>query len=461
MLKTAIYQPKASEAITVSAILVALMGYTIIALGWVPQLSILLAIIILLGYGAWRGVAFADMQKRMAASVEQGMGAIYLFFFIGLLVSALMMSGAIPTLMYYGFNLISPEWFYLSAFVLCGLIGVSIGSSLTTCATVGVAFMGMGEAFGANAAITAGAVVSGAFFGDKMSPLSDTTSIAAATVGVDLFDHIKNMAYTTVPAFVLAAIAFAWFMPSVGSGSLNHILTLQNQLQDSGLVYGAALLPFVLLIVLALRKVNAILAMLWTILLAIVMTYVHSSPALGKLGGWFFAGYKNDALGENIASLIQRGGLESMFFTQTVVILALSLGGLLFALGVLPTLLAAMRDFLTTAGRATFSVAATSVGVNVLIGEQYLSILLAGETFKPVYDKLGLHHKNLSRTLEDAGTVINPLVPWSVCGVFIANVLKVSVLAYLPFALFCWLSLLLTLLFGFTGLTLSKQEKSS
>lgn len=457
MLKTAIYQPKSSEALAISGILVFLMSYTIIALEWVPQLSILLALVVLLAYGKLRGVGFSEMQKRMAASVEQGMGAIYLFFFIGLLVSALMMSGTIPTLMYYGFGLISPEWFYLSAFLLCGIIGVSIGSSLTTCATVGVAFMGMGEALGANAAITAGAVVSGAFFGDKMSPLSDTTSIAAATVGVDLFDHIKNMAYTTIPALILSAVAFGFIMPKVGSGSLNDVLNLKTQLQNSNLVHFYALLPLGLLLVLAIRKMNAILAMLWTTLLAVLMTYFHSSPSLAQLGSWFFGGFKNENLGEGIARLIQRGGLESMFFTQTVVILALSLGGLLFALGVLPALLEAMRRFLTTAKRATFSVAATSVGVNVLIGEQYLSILLAGETFKPVYDKLGLHHKNLSRTLEDAGTVINPLVPWSVCGVFIAKFLGVAVWDYLPYALFCWLSLLLTLIVGATGITLSKR----
>lgn len=456
--KQALLNLSLSEALIVTVLMIGAMGYSIIALEWVPHLSILVALIALMVYGMARGVAFDDMQKRMASSVEQGMGAVYLFFFIGLLVSALMMSGAIPTLMYYGFGLISPEWFYLSAFLLCSVIGVSIGSSLTTCATVGVAFMGMGEAFGANAAITAGAVVSGAFFGDKMSPLSDTTGIAAATVKVDLFEHIKNMSFTTIPALILTAVALLWLVPSVHSGNLSNVATLQSQLQASGLVHGYALLPFVLLIVLAVRKVNAMLAMLATIVLSLVITYVHSSPNLSQLGGWFFGGYKSEHLGEGVARLIQRGGLESMFFTQTVVILALSLGGLLFALGVIPALLDAMRRFLINAGRATFSVAMTSLGVNLLIGEQYLSILLAGETFKPIYDKLGLHPRNLSRTLEDAGTVINPLVPWSVCGVFIAKVLGVAVWDYLPYAFFCWLCLVLTLIFGFTGLTISHQN---
>ena len=197
--------------------------------------------------------------------------------------------------------------------------------------------------------------------------------------------------------------------------------------------------------------------MIATIAASVGMTYLHSAPNMAQLGGWFFGGFKAEHAAEGITKLVSRGGLESMFFTQTVVILALSLGGLLFALGVMPTLLDAMRRFLTNTGRATFSVALSSVGVNVLIGEQYLSILLAGETFKPVYHKLGLHPKNLSRTLEDAGTVINPLVPWSVCGVFIAKALGVSVVDYLPFSFFCYLCLLLTLVFGYTGLTLSRK----
>lgn len=465
--KQALWQPSAKEALLVTALTIMLLSVGIIKLGWVPHIAVFFAIIVLMFYGLWRGAKWKDMMSRMAGSVEQGMAAIYLFFFIGLMVSALMMSGAVPTLMYYGFDLISPNYFYLAAFLLCSLIGITIGSSLTTCATVGVAFMGMTDAFGANLAITAGAIVSGAFFGDKMSPFSDTTGIAAATVGVDLFEHIRNMAYTTLPALLISALIYVWLAPKgvptdpAISGSLN---AFQDSLMASQLVHLYSLIPFVLLLVLALCRVNAFITMLIVVAVSIGVTYFHASPNASELGAWFFGGYRNEALPENIAKLVSRGGIESMFFTQTVVILALSLGGLLFALGIIPVLLDTMRHLLINAGRATACVAATSLGVNLLIGEQYLSILLAGETFKPVYEKLNLMPRNLSRTLEDAGTVINPLVPWSVCGVFIANVLGVAVLDYLPFAVFCYLCLLLTLLFGFTGFTLSKlpeQDKTS
>lgn len=239
------------EAIAVALALVAAMGYTIISLEWLPHMSIVTAIVVLLLYGLMRGLKYQDMQNGMIGAVGQGMGAIYLFFFIGLMVSALMMSGAIPTLMYYGFGLISPTYFYFSAFALCSIIGISIGSSLTTCATVGVAFMGMAAAFHADMAMTAGAIVSGAFFGDKMSPLSDTTGISASIVGIDLFEHIKNMMYTTVPAWLISAALMLWLLPNVAAHDMNSVEAFRAQLEATGLVHAYSLIPFALLVILA------------------------------------------------------------------------------------------------------------------------------------------------------------------------------------------------------------------
>ncbi|STZ09811.1 Sodium/proton antiporter [Moraxella caviae] len=446
---------KPVEALCFAVAIVALMGVMMIGLGWVPQLAIVVVLGGLFLFGAIKKVPFSAMQAHMAGGVMSGIGAIYLFFFIGLLVAALMMSGAIPTLMYYGFDLVSPSLFYLSAFVLTSVVGVALGSSLTTCATLGVAFIGMGAAFGANPAIIAGAVVSGAFFGDKMSPLSDTCSIAASVVGIDLFEHIRNMMHTTVPAWVITAALFFMMSPD-GAGDLAAVAAFRENLLASGLVNPVALLPIVLLLVLAMMKVHAIYTIMITIAVAIVITYFGLNPTLSELGGYFFAGFQApESLGE-VSSLLSRGGLQSMFFSMSIIVLALSLGGLLNALGILPALLDGVHHLLTKASRAIAAAAFTAFGVNLLIGEQYLSVLLTGNTFRPVYEELGLHPKNLSRTLEDAGTVINPLVPWSVCGVFIAEVLGVSVISYLPYAFFCYLCLILTLIFGMTGFTITK-----
>lgn len=447
-------------AFIISAIVIAIMGVTMIGFGWVPHLSLILAICVLLAIGLFKGLSFDEMQMQMASGVMRGIGAIYLFFFIGLMVAALMMSGAIPTLMYFGFQLISPEYYYISAFVLTSIIGIALGSSLTTAATLGVAFIGMSNAFDANVAIAAGAVVSGAFFGDKMSPLSDTCTIASSVVGIDLFEHIRNMMYTTVPAWILTVIIFWFFSGQTAGSDLSQVTVLQGQLIDSGLMHGYALLPFAVLVGLAVFRVNAIYTIICTIVAALIITYLHSSPSFGQLGGYLFAGYapaESLELGE-VGGMLSRGGVQSMLFTQAIVILALSLGGLLTALGILPALLSGIRDTLTTSGRAIFAAAMSALSINVLIGEQYLSILLSGTAFRSTFERLNLHPKNLSRTIEDAGTVINPLVPWSVCGVFISQALGVPVLDYLPYAFFCYLSLLLTILFGFTGITISRVK---
>ncbi|MBR0574318.1 MULTISPECIES: Na+/H+ antiporter NhaC family protein [Pasteurellaceae] len=443
-----LHQPSFLEASIVSVITVALLSFLIIGTGWAPHIGIAFVMLCLLIYGRVKGISYNKMQQAMADSLMSSVGALYLFFFIGILVTALLMSGAIPSLIYYGTLLMSANYFYVSVFLITGIIGISLGSSLTTVATLGVAFMGIGEAFDANAMITAGAIVSGAFLGDKMSPLSDTTTISAATVDIDLFDHIKNMLRTTIPALILCCVIY------IGLSSFNHsevgniarIEIFRQALKETNLVHLVSLLPFVLLICLAVMRVSAIMAMIYTSLLGVVIAQFLGYNDFSQYGTYFFAGFvPNPEWAPDLVRMFSRGGLQSMFFTLTIVLLAVSMGGLLFALGVIPRLLKEIADWLNNRLRATIAVAMTSVGVNVLIGEQYLSILLSGETFKPIYDRLGLERKHLSRTLEDAGTVVNPLVPWSVCGVFIAQQLNVSVIDYLPYAFFCYLSVLITL----------------
>ncbi len=446
--KKSLYEPSLLESATVAIVTVALLSFLIIGTGWVPHIGIVFVMLCLLVYGRLRGVTYANMQKAMADSLMSSVGALYLFFFIGILVTALLISGAIPSLIYYGTLLMSAKYFYVSVFLITGIIGVALGSSLTTVATLGVAFMGIGEAFDANLMVTAGAIVSGAFLGDKMSPLSDTTTIAAATVDVDLFEHIKNMLRTTVPALIICCGLYIYLSVSndASIGNVERIQHFRLALEKTGLVHWVSLLPFALLVVLAVLRVPAVMAMIYTSLLAVVIAQFLGYNDFAKYGAYFFSGFEpNKDWGPDLVRMFSRGGLNNMFFTLTIVVLAVSMGGLLFALGVIPRLLKSISEWLSSRMRATIAVATTSVGVNILIGEQYLSILLAGETFKPIYDRLKLERKHLSRTLEDAGTVVNPLVPWSVCGVFIANQLNVSVIDYLPYAFFCYLSVLMTL----------------
>ena len=452
-------KPSKKEAVISILIVFFILGFPMIAIrDMVPHIPILLALICLIVYGRARGISFDKMQDSMAESVHTSMGAIYLFFFIGILVTALMMSGAIPSLIYFGLNIISSKTFYLSSFLATAIIGITIGSSLTTVATLGVALMSISNAFGLNPAITAGAIVSGAFFGDKMSPLSDTTGIAASIVGIDLFDHIKNMMYTTIPAFIVSAIAFTLMSLGQDAASLDGIESFRSSILATGLVHPYSLLAFGVLILLSIKRIPAVLTLIYTSLASLLISKLHSSYSMGQLAKFFFDGFSMDGLSQDIGSLVSRGGISSMFFTMTIVILALSLGGLLFGLGIIPSILSSLNQVLDSPSRVSTCVVATALGVNLIVGEQYLSILLAGRTFKPIYDQLGLHPKNLSRTLEDSGTVINPLVPWGVCGAFSTSMLGVATLAYLPFAIFCYTSLILTVIVGLTGLTMTRSD---
>nr|WP_314505626.1 Na+/H+ antiporter NhaC [uncultured Peptostreptococcus sp.] len=452
-------KPSKKEAVISILIVFFILGFPMIAIrDMVPHIPILLALICLIVYGRARGISFDKMQDSMAESVHTSMGAIYLFFFIGILVTALMISGAIPSLIYFGLNIISSKTFYLSSFLATAIIGIAIGSSLTTVATLGVALMSISNAFGLNPAITAGAIVSGAFFGDKMSPLSDTTGIAASIVGIDLFDHIKNMMYTTIPAFIVSAMAFTLMSLGQDAASLDGIESFRSSILATGLVHPYSLLAFGVLILLSIRKIPAVLTLIYTSLASLLISKLHSSYSMGQLAKFFFDGFSMDGLSQDIGSLVSRGGISSMFFTMTIVILALSLGGLLFGLGIIPSILNSLNQVLDSPSRVSICVVATALGVNLIVGEQYLSILLAGRTFKPIYDQLGLHPKNLSRTLEDSGTVINPLVPWGVCGAFSTSMLGVATLAYLPFAIFCYTSLILTVIVGLTGLTMTRSD---
>ena len=452
-------KPSKKEAVISILIVFFILGFPMIAIrDMVPHIPILLALICLIVYGRARGISFDKMQDSMAESVHTSMGAIYLFFFIGILVTALMISGAIPSLIYFGLDIISSKTFYLSSFLATAIIGIAIGSSLTTVATLGVALMSVSNAFGLNPAITAGAIVSGAFFGDKMSPLSDTTGIAASIVGIDLFDHIKNMMYTTIPAFIVSAIAFTLMSLGQEAASLDGIESFRSSILATGLVHPYSLLAFGVLILLSIRRIPAVLTLIYTSLASLLISKLHSSYSMGQLAKFFFDGFSMDGLSQDIGSLVSRGGISSMFFTMTIVILALSLGGLLVGLGIIPSLLNSLNQVLDSPSRVSTCVVATALGVNLIVGEQYLSILLAGRTFKPLYDQLGLHPKNLSRTLEDSGTVINPLVPWGVCGAFSTSMLGVATLAYLPFAIFCYTSLILTVVVGLTGLTMTRSD---
>jgi Na+:H+ antiporter, NhaC family len=457
--------PPLWETLLITAAIVSIISTSIILFESSPHVPLVISLLLLCIYGIAKGVPYKTLEEGIIEGAKSGMGAVFIFFFIGVLIATWMLGGTIPTLMYSGLELVTPSFYFAVVFIITSVIGIAVGSSLTTVATVGVAFIGISEAIDVSLAITAGAIVSGSFFGDKMSPLSDTTNMASSILKVDLFDHIKNMMGTTIPAFVITLLIFVFISPKLTNANFGKMVEFQNGLIDTGLVsWYNGVIPLVVLIVLSIKKVPAILTLAAGSLAAVIMALFHSTPSLENLFRILMGGFVSETGVEAIDSLLTRGGINGMLFTIGLVLLALSMGGLLFTLGIIPRLLASIEHLLNKVFSVIFASALTAVGINVLIGEQYLSILLTGETYRMSYEKVGLAKKNLARVAEDAGTVINPLVPWSVCGVFITTVLGVPTLEYLPFAFFCLLSPILTLLFGYTGWTLTyepiKKKKS-
>jgi Na+:H+ antiporter, NhaC family len=451
------YNPHLAEAIAIVVALITIITISLSLFNSVPHIPILLCIIGLLFYGVVRGIKINDLEKSMFSAASSGIGAIYIFLLIGILISSWMIGGTIPTLVYVGFTLVSASFFYAIVFLVTSIIGTAIGSSLTTVATVGVAMMGIAVTVDASLAITAGAIVSGAFFGDKMSPLSDTTNLAASVVGIDIFTHIRNMMYSTIPAFVISLIIYAVLSPSGPSIDHAEIKAMKEALLTTNLVHTYTIIPLLVLVVCVIFKVPSLLTLIISAISSIVISYFHMALPMEVLFSILYNGYTSTIGVESIDAILSRGGMSSMYFTIVLILLSLSMGGLLFALGIVQTLLEAISHLLSNVGKAITGAAFTAIGINFLIGEQYLSIVLTGEAFKEKFRELRLHPKNLSRTMEDAGTVINPLVPWSVCGLFIATALSVPVMSYIPFAFFCLLSPIITILFGWLNITISKD----
>lgn len=460
MQQDTVLKMKSFEALILIIILLAFISYTMISLGVVPHIPITLSIIGLIAYGLVKRVSIKDLEKAMTNGVQSGIGAVFIFFFIGMLISSWMASGTIPTFIYAALSLDGSEYLYVIVFLVTSIIGLFIGSSLTTAATLGVTFISVASALDLSLAITAGAVVSGAFFGDKLSPLSDTTNLSSMVVGVDLFEHIKNMLWTTIPAFIISIFLFLFLSPDGQTSKIEKMDELKGILLELNLVHWYSVIPFLLLAIMAVKKVSAIVTLGTSTISALVLTpFVQTNFPLEKILSLLYFGYKSETGYAEIDSLLTRGGMESMMFSISLVLLALSMGGLLLKLGIISALLEGIKKYLVKPSILISSTALSSIGVNLLMGEQYLSILLPGNTFVQSYKEINLHPKNLSRVLEDAGTVVNPLVPWSVCGIFLTGVLGVPTIEYALFSFFCLLSPVLTILAGMTGISITKLKK--
>lgn len=421
------------------------------------------------------GLSWDGILKAIIEGISTAMGAILILLSVGALIGAWLMSGTVPSLIYYGLELLSPSWFYAAACIICAIAALSIGSSWTVAGTLGVALIGIAGGLGLNPAIAAGAIISGAYFGDKMSPLSDTTNLAPAVVGTDLFTHIRHMAWTTGPSFGIALILYA--LLGLGAGSGNDITALESlkaTLNDSFQISAITLLPLVAVFILAFKKVPPVPTILFGALLGgllavlmqpeVVIAFANSpelSPGLAKVKGvWLVlaSGYSSSTGISEVDNLLSRGGMSSMLNTIWLVICALSFGAVLEHAGILERLVRSALAAAKSTGTLILTVVLSSIGINIIAADQYIAIVLPGKMFKAEFERRKLDTRNLSRVIEDAGTLTSPLVPWNTCGAFMAGTLGVATFAYLPFAFLNLINPVISVIYGFTGFTIKRID---
>ncbi|CAM1351984.1 MULTISPECIES: Na+/H+ antiporter NhaC [Tenacibaculum] len=408
-------------------------------------------------------VSYERMMEEVAENIKSTAGAILILLMVGALAGTWLISGVIPSMIYYGLQLLNPTIFLVACLVICAVISIATGSSWTTAATVGIALIGIGEALGISLGMTAGAVLSGAYFGDKMSPMSDTTNLAPAMAGTDLFTHIKYMAYTTVPTFVVTIVFFiilGFTQTATGEADTQSMLVdIDKAFNISPWLF---LVP-VLVIILIVKKTPPLIALLAGTILGGVFALIFQPQVVAQVAGVksldFNSAYKGvmQAItvetsvatdNEVLKDLFTAGGMKKMLGTVWLILLAMVFGGIMDAIGALARISSFMLGLFDSVFGLFASTVATCIGLNFTASDQYLAIVVPGKMYSKAYADKGLAPENLSRTLEDSGTVTSVLIPWNTCGAYHSGVLGVPVVDYAFYAMFNWLSPFMTLLFA-------------
>ncbi|WP_412962489.1 Na+/H+ antiporter NhaC [Metabacillus niabensis] len=442
---------KTSEAFLLVVCILAIIFTSLFLLKSEPHLALLLCIIVISLIGLLKGFNWSDLEAGIVKGIQNGIQPIIVLGLIGMLIGAWMASGTIPTVMVYALSIIDPSYLLVTSLFSCMVISSLVGSSFTTVSTVGVALMGVGMAIGLPVEWVAGAVISGACFGDKMSPMSDTTNFASGVSSVPLFTHIRHMAITTVPSIIITTIIFIVLgkITPVETASFSEIAKMVTIIESEIDINALTLLSPLLVVILAIRKVPVIPSLIIGIITAGVTAGALQGVSIGKFLTILQFGTSYSIDNELLMSMLNRGGLQSMMWSISLIMIAFAFGGILDVLKIIPVILNGLMKRIKTKGQLILSTAASSFGVNLLTGEQYLSILIPGQSFKGLYDYMQISRKYMSRTLEDAGTLVNPLFPWAVSGAFFAQTLGVEVIDYLPYAFFLYLSPLFSILFGY------------
>ncbi|NQZ28480.1 MAG: Na+/H+ antiporter NhaC [Colwellia sp.] len=430
-----------------------------------------IALMLCAGVACLIGLKNGNKRHEIEAGITKGisltLGAILILLAVGSLIGTWLLAGTVPTMIYFGLQILAPEYFYVSCCVLCALVALCIGSSWTVAATIGVALMGVSSGLDASGPMTAGAIISGAYFGDKLSPLSDTTNLAPAIAGTELFIHIKNMLWSTVPSFAITLIIFFFLgLNSAAQSSNTQIDQLLLSLESEFFIAWYLLLPLVITLFLAVKKmpafpaigIGAIAGAVWAVLFQQDLIISYANDGLTTVEAnimvvWqvMYSGVSLDTGNKVIDDLLSGGGMGSMLNTIWLIISAMTFGSIMETVGLLKRVVESLIGVTNSVGSLISTTIITAFGTNCVAADQYIAIVMPGRMFKDEYKRRELAPENLSRALEDGGTVTSPLIPWNTCGAYMQSVLLINPLEYAVFCFFNWLSPIIGIICAFAG----------
>jgi NhaC family Na+:H+ antiporter len=390
------------------------------------------------------------------------MQAVLILMVIGSIIGTWILSGTVPTMIYYGLKLLSPGIFLLATAVICCIVSLATGSSWTTAGTVGIALMGVGLGLGMPAGLVAGAIVSGAYFGDKISPLSDTTNLAPAMAGTTLFEHVKHMIYTTLPALLISLVLYGILGAKYAGENFdtNQISQILSTISDSFTISPLLLIPPIIVIIIVVLKIPAIPGLMAGAVLGGIFAALFQGSSVGDIIDAAHYGYTMESGFQIVDDLLSRGGLDGMMWTVSLILIALAFGGIMEKTGMLHAVGNTILKLANSTGSLILSTVLTCIAVNLLTGEQYLSLVVPGRMYKDAYAERGIHPKVLSRALEGSGTVTSALIPWNTCGAFMWTTLGVHPFAYAPYAFLNIFVPIINVLYGYLDITITRLDES-
>jgi NhaC family Na+:H+ antiporter len=474
-----IKQPSLLDVLIPIGLLVSLLVLSVIWFGndssFGPnQIALLFAMGVTGIIGIKNGFTWQEIEEAIKHGISISLGAVLILLAVGGLIGTWLLSGTVPTLIFYGLEILSPSFFYPASCIICGIVAMSIGSSWTTAATVGVALMGVANGMDLSPAIAAGAVVSGSYFGDKISPLSETTNLAPAVAGTDLFEHIRYMLWTTIPSFVITIILFLFIgLGQVQEDSVARIEEIQTLLAQQFNLSIFNLIPLVVLLTLAIRKmpafpavaIGALLGGVWAVIFQQdLIQSLASDDYKGALAGptvvWsvLHAGVSFDTGNDQLNDLLSGGGMASMLNTVWLIMCAMAFGAVLEKVGLLKAAVSTILKGAKSAGAMVSRTIITCIGTNLITADQYMAIVMPGRMYKEEFKKRGLHQLNLSRSLEDGGTLTSPLIPWNTCGAYMHSVLLVNPFDYIFYAFFNLINPVLAVVYAYVGIKILRIE---